>query len=142
MRRASFVAGILLSLAATATGPAANAGEPTAAHRRAGKAKRATHVHRHTSLPPAHPPASSARRSGVATEIRRVFGPAGERAVAIFACESGLSAGAANGQYRGIAQMGSAERIRYGDGDAAAQIAAAYALYQARGWHPWVACAR
>lgn len=60
-------------------------------------------------------------------------------ALRVARCESGLSTGAANGQYEGLFQMGSSERSRYGSGSSAwDQARAAHAYYSAAGgWGPW-----
>jgi hypothetical protein len=55
-------------------------------------------------------------------------------------CESRLSVNARNGQYRGLFQMGSWERRRYGHGpDARTQARAALRYFNASGrtWRPW-----
>lgn len=73
--------------------------------------------------------------------IREVFGEQGDKAVQVAFCESTMRTHAKRGQYLGLFQMGANERADYGHGsDALAQILAAYALYQDRGWQPW-ACA-
>jgi hypothetical protein len=72
--------------------------------------------------------------------IRHVFGRYAEEALAVARCESGLSRRALNGQYRGLFQLGSWERWRYGHGDTALEQArAAYAYFKASGrtWGPW-----
>jgi hypothetical protein len=73
--------------------------------------------------------------------IRHVFGPryAGE-ALAVARCESGLSRNARNGQFRGLFQLGSWERRRYGHGDTALEQARAawrYFVASGRDWRPW-----
>lgn len=73
--------------------------------------------------------------------IREVFGDQGDKAVEVAFCESTMRTHAKRGQYLGLFQMGANERADYGHGpDAPAQIQAAYALFQDRGWQPW-ACA-
>lgn len=53
-------------------------------------------------------------------------------------CESRWHVGAANGQYRGLFQMGHFARSRYGHGpDALTQALAAHAYYLDAGWRPW-----
>lgn len=87
-----------------------------------------------------------ANAAGVAERaciVRVVFAPVGQsrKAVRVFYCESRLDPRAANGQYRGVAQMGAAERRRYGHGPTTeAQARAALRYYRVAGWRPW-ACA-
>ena len=72
--------------------------------------------------------------------ICRVFGRYCAQALAVARCESGLSTGARNGEYRGLFQMGSSERQLYGHGaGAAAQARAAhrYFVRSGRDWSPW-----
>jgi hypothetical protein len=70
--------------------------------------------------------------------IRQVFGPDGEKAVKVARCESTMRTQAKRGQFLGLFQMGANERADYGHGpDALAQVKAAFALFQARGWQPW-----
>ena len=55
-------------------------------------------------------------------------------------CESGLRTEARNGQYRGIWQMGSWERRKYGHGStvrAQARAANRYFVASGRDWSPW-----
>lgn len=55
-------------------------------------------------------------------------------------CESRFDVDARNGQYRGIFQMGSWERRKYGHGSTAySQARAAYRYFVATGktWRPW-----
>jgi len=53
-------------------------------------------------------------------------------------CESSLRPYARNGQYRGIMQMGSSERARFGHGPGTwAQARAAYRYFLIAGWRPW-----
>lgn len=74
--------------------------------------------------------------------IRVVFGRHGAKAVRVFYCESRLDPKARNGQYRGIAQMGSRERARYGHGRTVlAQALAARRYHRVAGWTPWT-CAK
>jgi hypothetical protein len=73
-----------------------------------------------------------------ASAIRAVFGDAGNEALVVFGCESGLSTTAQNGQYLGLAQMGDYARDRYGHSSTAlGQVKAAYAYYREDGWGPW-----
>ena len=72
--------------------------------------------------------------------ICRVFGGYCAQALAVARCESGLSTGARNGEYRGLFQMGSSERRLYGHGaGAAAQARAAHSYFvrSGRDWSPW-----
>jgi hypothetical protein len=73
--------------------------------------------------------------------ICRVFGTRHCRAaVAVAHCESRLTTTAQNGQYRGLFQMGSSERNRYGHGSSAyeqAKAAHAYFVASGRDWGPW-----
>jgi hypothetical protein len=70
--------------------------------------------------------------------IRQIFGPDGEKAVEVARCESTMRTHAKKGQFLGLFQMGENERADYGHGpDALAQVKAAFALFQARGWQPW-----
>jgi hypothetical protein len=60
-------------------------------------------------------------------------------AVNVAWCESTLRPWAANGQYRGVFQMGAAERNRYGHGRTAwHQAKAARAYWRKANWRPWV----
>jgi hypothetical protein len=80
------------------------------------------------------------RRSSPVQAIRRVFGRYWPQALAVARCESGLSTWAANGQYRGLFQMGHAERARYGHGTNAylqAKAAHRYFVESGRSWAPW-----
>jgi len=75
-----------------------------------------------------------------ANAIRVVFGRYAADALAVASCESGLSIAAENGQYRGLFQMGSAERARYGHGSNAylqAKAAHRYFVESGRSWAPW-----
>jgi len=84
--------------------------------------------------------AARLRRSTPVQAIRHVFGTYWRQAVAVARCESGLSVRAANGQYRGLFQMGSSERSLYGHGSTPiAQAAAAHRYFVASGrdWSPW-----
>ena len=75
-----------------------------------------------------------------ANAIRVVFGRHAAEALAVASCESRLSISAENGQYRGLFQMGSAERARYGHGSNAylqAQAAHRYFVESGRSWAPW-----
>jgi hypothetical protein len=72
--------------------------------------------------------------------ICKVFGPACSEALAVSWCESRWYVWAANGQYKGLFQMGSSERRRYGHGSGAwAQSRAAYRYFveSGRDWSPW-----
>jgi hypothetical protein len=69
-----------------------------------------------------------------------VFGRYAAEALAVARCESGLSPSAQSGQYRGLFQMGAAERSRYGHGPspyAQAKAAHRYFVDSGRGWGPW-----
>lgn len=75
-----------------------------------------------------------------ANAIRIVFGRYAADALEVARCESGLSTAAQNGQYVGLFQMGSSERIRYGHGPTAhEQALAAYRYFMSSGrdWSPW-----
>lgn len=73
--------------------------------------------------------------------IRRTFGRYGSQAVAVARCESNLDVRAYNGQYRGLFQMGSAERRRFGHHPtspyAQATAARRYFDLAGRDWSPW-----
>lgn len=71
--------------------------------------------------------------------IRRVFGrKQGRTAVRVAFCESRLDPRATNGQYRGVFQMGRAERARFGHGRTVVEQArAAKAYFDVAGWRPW-----
>jgi hypothetical protein len=80
--------------------------------------------------------------------IRHVFGRYADEAIAVAACESGDRDGdlspsvvwARNGQYRGLFQMGSYARSRYGHGDSVLEQARAayrYFVDSGRTWGPW-----
>ena len=59
-------------------------------------------------------------------------------AINVAYCESRLNPRAHNGQYQGIFQLGSSERIRYGHGRSAwKQTKAARAYHRHAGWQPW-----
>ena len=76
--------------------------------------------------------------------IAKVFGAVGQAqaAVRVATCESTLNLYASNGQYKGLMQMGSSERARFGHGyTAVAQAQAALRYYRISGWGPWE-CAR
>lgn len=83
----------------------------------------------------------AAIRTTPAATIRRIFGKRyGVAAVKVARCESSLDPAARNGQYRGLFQMGSAERAAYGHGSTArAQARAARRYFNATGrdWSPW-----
>lgn len=73
--------------------------------------------------------------------IRSVFRSEGRKAVQVAWCESSLNPEARNGQYRGVFQMGSSERARFGHGRTVlAQARAARRYWRISGWSPW-ACA-
>jgi hypothetical protein len=72
--------------------------------------------------------------------LRLVFGPYAGQAAVVVECESRGYRFAGNGQYRGLFQMGSSERAKYGHGDTAyEQAVAAYRYFVASGrdWSPW-----
>jgi hypothetical protein len=74
------------------------------------------------------------------TVICRVFGRYCGQALAVARCESGLSTGASNGQYRGLFQLGSSERQLFGHGSSAtaqARAAHRYFVSSGRDWSPW-----
>jgi hypothetical protein len=59
-------------------------------------------------------------------------------ALTVARCESSLNPRARNGQYRGIFQMGSAERARFGHSRfALGQARAALRYWRLAGWAPW-----
>ena len=69
-----------------------------------------------------------------------VFGRYCAQALRVSWCESRWRTDARNGQYRGLFQMGSSERRRFGDGPGSyAQARAAYRYFLASGrnWSPW-----
>jgi hypothetical protein len=83
---------------------------------------------------------AQARARSPQAVICRVFGRYCGQALAVARCESGLSTGARNGQYRGLFQMGSSERRLFGHGaGATAQARAAhrYFVSSGRDWSPW-----
>lgn len=70
--------------------------------------------------------------------IRSVFREEGRFAVRVAYCESRLDPRARNGQYRGVFQMGAAERARFGHGRSVLSQARAAKRYHAvAGWSPW-----
>jgi hypothetical protein len=72
------------------------------------------------------------------TAVMAVFGRHGRDAVRVFECESHLNPYARNGQYLGIAQMGSWARSRYGHSSSAlGQARAAYRNFRDNGWSQW-----
>ena len=82
----------------------------------------------------------------MADAIRAAFGPAGEKAVAVAKCESGLRPGARNGPHAGLFQVNTAihaariKRMGYTVAQmfqAGPNIAVARALYAESGWRPW-----
>ena len=82
-----------------------------------------------------------ARQQSIAKGIIcKVFGPYCKQALAVSWCESKWYVWAVNGQYRGLFQMGSSERARYGHGPGAwAQSRAAHRYFvdSGRDWSPW-----
>lgn len=74
--------------------------------------------------------------------IREVWVEDPEKAISVARCESHFHTWATNGQYRGIFQMGTSERAKYGgsSSDVREQVEAAHRYYLAAGWRPW-ACA-
>jgi hypothetical protein len=94
-----------------------------------------------------HEAATSARSLAALKRLRprqaicRVFESryCGE-ALRVARCESRLRTDASNGQYRGLFQMGSSERRRFGHGRTAIQQARAahrYFVLSGRDWSPW-----
>jgi hypothetical protein len=82
----------------------------------------------------------STRTIGPTLAIRVVFGVYAEQALAVAWCESRWWAGARNGQYLGLFQMGEYARSRYGhSADPLGQARAAYAYFvdSGRDWSPW-----
>lgn len=72
--------------------------------------------------------------------ICKTFGSYCSEALAVSWCESKWYVWAGNGQYKGLFQMGSSERARYGHGPGAwAQSRAAYRYFvdSGRDWSPW-----
>lgn len=72
--------------------------------------------------------------------IRHVFGRYADQAIAVAWCESRHDRYASNGQYLGLFQMGSSERVTYGHGTTALEQArAAYRYFSRSGydWSPW-----
>jgi hypothetical protein len=72
--------------------------------------------------------------------ICSVFGSHCQEAIAIARCESRLSTTAQNGQYLGLFQMGSYERVLFGHGATALDQAVAahrYFVRSGRDWSPW-----
>ena len=73
--------------------------------------------------------------------ICRVFKGYCHEAINVVWCESTLSPFAANGQFRGMFQMGSSERARYGhsNNNAWIQARSAFKYFRASGsdWSPW-----
>jgi hypothetical protein len=79
-------------------------------------------------------------RAGPRTAICHVFGRYCGQALRVARCESNFRLHARNGQYRGLFQMGSSERHRFGHGTSAfAQATAAhrYFVLSGRDWSPW-----
>lgn len=87
-------------------------------------------------------------REEVKAGIRSAWGGDDEEAIRIADCESGLNprAGSSSGHY-GLWQMRMETWHSYGgsgdprDASPAAQTAAAWRLFQQRGWSPWAGCA-
>jgi hypothetical protein len=79
------------------------------------------------------------RPATVPAIICRVFASRCGEALQVARCESRFSVAAANGQYRGLFQMGSAERARFGGStlDAWEQTRAAFRYFTVAGWGPW-----
>lgn len=80
------------------------------------------------------------REVGPTLAIRLVFGAHASEALRVAWCESRWHTGATNGQYRGLFQMGSYARSRYGHAhDALGQARAAYRYFveSGRDWSPW-----
>jgi hypothetical protein len=74
--------------------------------------------------------------------IRLVFGRYADQAISVSSCETGgtFDTDAANGQYRGLFQMGSYARSAYGHGQSAleqAQAAFRYFVASGKDWSPW-----
>lgn len=89
-------------------------------------------------LPTPAPPPVDVSKLPVEELIRHIFGPEGNKAVAVARCESTLRTHAKKGQFHGLFQLGANERADYGHGpDALAQVLAAHALFLDRGWQPW-----
>lgn len=85
---------------------------------------------------------SGASIAEVQRAISSVFGSRAGEAIRVSSCETGqkFHTNAANGQYRGIFQMGDHERATYGDAsDALGQARAAHRYFVASGsdWSPW-----
>jgi len=89
----------------------------------------------------AAPGAQAGYKQETRQAIWKVFGPRYARgAVRVAWCESRLSPRAHNGQYRGVFQMGSWERRKFGHGPTAlAQAWAAWRYFDRTGrdWSPW-----
>ncbi len=102
------------------------------------------------AAPTASPQRSSTTysREEVKDAIRSVWGDDDDEAIRVADCESGLNPRAASpsGHY-GLWQMRMETWHSYGgsgdprDASPAAQTAAAWRLYQQRGWSPWAGCA-
>jgi hypothetical protein len=88
-------------------------------------------------------------REQVKAGIRSAWGGDDDEAIRVADCESGLNprAGSSSGHY-GLWQMRMETWHSYGgsgdprDASPAAQTAAAWRLFQQRGWSPWAGCAR
>ena len=82
-------------------------------------------------------PPSEYRRRCV---ISGVFASVGQsrNALRVAWCESRYRPNAQNGQYRGVFQMGSYERSKFGHGNSTlSQARAALRYYKIAGWRPW-----
>jgi hypothetical protein len=128
----------------------APASDPPAAHSTIHRG--ATHSVSHPAAPPAARPAAPASApatstGGIAAEIRAVFGPYGNQAVAVATCESGLNPNAANpnSTARGVFQFLSStwattSYAGYSPFNAWANIQAAHQVFARDGysWREWV----
>lgn len=97
------------------------------------------------------PPPAVGTVSDAEAAVRARFGPAGDKAVAVARCESGLRPHASSGQYRGLFQISTrwhAARVaRMGYTldqlyDAAVNAHVAWAIWSEQGWRPWPVCGR
>jgi hypothetical protein len=80
------------------------------------------------------------RKAGPRRAICHVFGPHCREALRVARCESRFRLTARNGQYRGLFQMGTSERRRFGHGSTAfeqAKAAHRYFVLSGRDWSPW-----
>jgi hypothetical protein len=83
---------------------------------------------------------AAARPTTPEAVICRIFGEHCKEAVAVARCESRLQPWARNGQYLGLFQMGTSERLLFGHGGSAADQARAafrYFVASGRDWSPW-----